>query len=547
MERQVHHAIKNGNEMPSTFSAVAGTPIDDHEVHLYYRLAAIPLARGPDVTMNDLVADDGGSNGALDAMPHDQKAALTTKYADTPVWESLTKAKGTNAKWPLSSDLDPAVRELLSGHRPELATHWVLSAQAAPLLQTADLYEDIVSQELRVPKRICLSFNKAAKERLQENAVDPVALIVHLSEASIIAMGTGAAFCTVRVSFERLDGNSLTAAELTEAVAAVSRFNSCKWIAQEDEKAVDSPEFSLGALIRSFAERGTDKRILHRRVSTYTFARTSSHLDADQHEMLGALLARRYTSAYQLDAKNATVTIIREFDNLRHVVSMEGQSTVCTPTSKGHVPNFLTTWKESSFRAAYSPIVLLALHENRFLRINRAKSTEAREAESAVETLNDIIDDALMFRLHFRYASVSDISMQCRFSKALREEHNLDRKLEEMEGDVNAASARVILALQQQESAEEQEKHRRYYWASVLGGASLAGLTAHTMAKEVLTLALPADQELADWTAIGLGFAIIVGSAIVMIRRGPTKPSHEHTGHLTMDAMVKNMIKRALR
>lgn len=519
------------------------TDIESHAIRIFLPLDTIDPEQGPQCCFNSLFSESGknANTGTSPVIPDDQTTALKSRYANTPLWEKVD----SNNKLPVSPDLAQQIRELASGIKPELISIWKQTALAQRFLKTADLYEANVEGKLRQKKKLCLILTKTAQSRLLQSGYKISQLTFDIKDLQVWVFSTGISLASAQIHVTVPGGEVLPAEALVEAVAAISRINTCKWVDAGSLKDVTGPKFPFGALIQTLVRGNGVPYVPSKRAMTYTFARLNKYTPESEVETLSTYLARRYTAAYSFVPGQNNIKTIRDFTNIRHAISTEGATSILVPNEDNTVPEFLKNWDKSVFLSAYSPIFLMALHEHLFLTGARYQSLLAHMHENAIDKLSGMVDDVLMFRLFYRHSHVSNVSMHNAFSKGLREALSLDSKLSELQEDVNAVSAKLKEALHEKEAQEENEKHRKYYWISVWAGASLAGLTSYTMAKEVLTLWYP-DKTTAGWTAVGIGAAIIVVSAIFGYLRGPKKPEKHHKSHLVKHAMVEHMIKRAL-
>lgn len=532
--------------MTAAFLEVSSTRLQDHEVHLFYRLRPLSPETGPDLTFQDLTcAASPGEKTAKAVLPHDQYEVLRGRYEAKPVWQ-IAGSEGAQKPWPISKDLKGEIRDILGGKRPQLATQWMLAAHAKRLLQKGDLAPEGAPQKVSA-KKLCLSFTKAAEKRVAAAGIAPVQLLVTLQNISVLAPVTGNAYCIVRVQFARIDGHDLSAIELTEAVAAIGRMNNCYWVDAAQFQPVDTPKFSLGMLVRVLSEGCAAKGTKERRVETYTFVKTAKHIPIEQSEALSAFLARHYTSAYDLDMDNAEVAFIREFRNMRHALGVEGACSILVPDKDGNIVSFLQDWKNSVFRSAYAPIIFLGLHEHRYLTQSRKKALDAQTLDESIQVYRAILDDALVFRLNLRFSEVSRISLHNRFNKRFRDILGLEEKLAELEGDVGAISERLISAERNREEAEENARHRRIFLVTSIGSSSLAGLTAYTIAKETMKAFSEYEPHYISELSVMFGFAIILVAILTSYLKRPRKPVQTHEGHIGKHVMYEHMIKRNLQ
>lgn len=512
--------------------------IAENEVHLYYRLQSLGFDDGPQTLLGHLVSTGDKSDHSV--IPNDQTAALSMRYQDHEIWEPAPKTS-------VSTDLHPAVASLISGERPELLKRWQLRDQAAQFVASADLYSADVPREARTKKILCLRLGSRATTRLRGSGEDGTVFLLGIRNVETIAFATGTSFLVARVTIGRPDQDHISAAELTEAVHAITRFNICCWIKVENVEPVDGPEFTLGTMLRSLVHPEVSDSVLTNRVASYVFARTTSSMDSSSHDAFCSYLARRYTSDYAMDVENARLRYIRDFENVRHAVSEEGTASVIQPNDAGQLPASLENWRSSVLQSCYSPIVLLALHENWFLNLKRVDAVTTQSGEEAIPVLQGIVDSALLFRLWFRFSTVSDISMHNAIANALRDALGLDRKLDEMQNDVEAMTHCLVAAQREKNEHEEAVRHRRYYGIGVFSAAALVGLTAQQIAKELLGPMLATQPAPLDTYAGFAGLLVAILSFGYGLHRRPQVPSNRSENRETLDGMRQRLLVHLLR
>lgn len=532
--------------MLNLFSKIAATSVVETETHLFYRIDDISHDLGPKLNLADLVQTTSADGTDLDAVfPEDQVQHVSERYSDKSVWQEIGDSiSGSEANPSISNDLHPAIKALLKGSRPELARIWRLTPHARNFLDCAVLFDQHVRKDEYPRKRIQLFPREASSNRLTSLGVEPSPLDLEIDNLHLFTFATGAAFMVARVRYTCSSGRQVTVADMMEATHALSRFNTCRWVARpegKEEKQNKGPEFSLGGLLRRFVQIEVPKSVLYLRVPSYTQLSLAEYQTPEVLDALGCFVARRYTSDYTVDLENARIQYVRDFENVRHAVSEEGVASIICPQDDGQLPGFLKNWRTNTFQSAYSPLVLMQLHENWFLTKSRSDAVMRTDSETGmlIQRLEEIANSALLFRLCFRFASVSDISMHSAFSRALREALQLDRKLTEMQDDVNTISDRLI-SDQQAEDAEIQERrHQTFAWIGNLAGATLMGFAVFTILKDVLQLLTTAGDQLVGGLALAIGFVIFVFSYYSgKLRNRPAPPKSENRHRLTQAVRV---------
>lgn len=540
-------------------NSFAAEALSEHEIQILYRLDGLDPATGPTTTLARLAGGPG--------VPSDQEPALAGRYAGTRVWKRSPSGDA-------GQDFHRHIREIVGGQREDLATRWEPDEVAGRLLERADLYEQPVERGQRVDKRLALPLSAAARGRLERHGIAVDRLTVRITGIDVTLFRTGHGFAATTLELTRADGRALTALELLEAQVLLTRFGTLEWIAADSGEAVAGKPFPLADLVHRLACGEDRPRPSNPRVSTYTYARFAGALPTATRDRFAIYLARHYTTDYAVAADIGSVAFVADFDTVRHAVALEGAATVVgAAPGEPPLPAFLRDFRTVTFHRHYLPIALLARHEHAFLVERTSASVMSRDELAdpgrAVERLESLRAAGLVFRLCYRFSELSYVSLHNALNRAFREVLRLDRMMEELSSDI----ASVELHLRELRDAEhrrlELAKHRRYYWASVLGGAALAGLTAFTIGKELTEVALHAAASLAGHhgglphatelipggLGVLLGLGVAAAAMRIGLRRGPaahesshgSDPEAGHEGHMAVHAMLDNMIHVAIK
>ena len=236
---------------------------------------------------------------------------------------------------------------------------------------------------------------------------------------------------------------------------------------------------------------------------------------------------------------------------MRSVIANEGAATIVTPTpAQPELPAFLANFKTGTFRRHYLPIALLALHEQAFLIQRAARALDAPGSTATgvpLAELQRLLRDALLFRLRFRFAELSFISMHNEVNRGFRTVMSLDRLLDDLGNDVAAVEAFLRARSDAEREVAAEATERRFYWASVVGAMALAGLTTFTILKEAIEAFSPSG-ETGQRVAVIAGILVAAASLLVGLLRRPSHRAsiHAHTeGEFAHHAMVEHMIHRA--
>ena len=161
-------------------------------------------------------------------------------------------------------------------------------------------------------------------------------------------------------------------------------------------------------------------------------------------------------------------------------MSLEGAATlVDRPTrTEEALPEFLSNWLSVAHRPAYLPMAIIAYHEHlALLELAQEAAIDidfrkpsAREAK----VLTELCQSFLSFRLRYRPAQISRLTLHNSFSDQLRVALGNDRLAQKATQD--AAEAERVLVVLAREKIEQSERRRERRWA--WHGAFLSGLVA---------------------------------------------------------------------
>ncbi|MFO1082123.1 MAG: hypothetical protein U1E23_16020 [Reyranellaceae bacterium] len=527
----------------------AAETLSEHEILLLHRIDGLDLARGPTTTLGQ-IADGPG-------IPADQKAALAGRYAASPVWKRAATSEA-------GQDFHRHIREIVGGQREDLATRWEPDELGRRFLERADLYDREVEPAQRAAKRLALRLSAAARSRLERHGIAVGDLLVRPSGIDLTLFRTGHGFAATRLELARADGHALTALELLEAQVLLARYGKLAWIDPRGAEGTSGAPFLLADLVHRLVCGEDRPRHAPQRVTTYTYARFAGPLPPAARDRFAVYLARHYTTDYAVAPDIGNLAFVADFETVRHAVALEGAATVVGATpERPELPAFLEDFRTVTFRRHYVPIALLARHEHAFLVERTSASVISRDEMEdhgrAVRHLEALRESALLFRLCYRFSELSYVSLHNALNRAFRDVLHLDRMMAELTSDIASVEQHLRELRDAEHRRLELDKHRRYYWATVLGGAALAGLTAYTIGKELGELAihvvaqlrheeLPHAVELIPG-ALGVLLALGVAAKAMQIgfRRGPPMHEEEHAGHLTMHGMLDHMIHAAMK
>jgi hypothetical protein len=332
---------------------------------------------------------------------------------------------------------------------------------------------------------------------------------------------------------DRTTESVLAAAELLEAVAALTRAGELTWYnPQEGTKAM--PTFRIIPVLESLVT-GTiaeDKPL--QRIFTYTYGRVAEPVVAADADNIALRLSRHYTSDYAVKTDARSVARIRDFDTVGHVITLEGAATVIAPDpNTGKFPPFLENFAAATLHQHYIPIALLALHEHAFLVDKTTESSFWPSlTDQTIERLKQLRYDSLLFRLAFRFSQVSLISMHNAVSRAFRQALNLDGMLHELSADFAEAAVYLDAAQRESESKIRRIREGRLFSLGRMGAAALIGFAAFNKTNAVLREVLETPQPYARLLAIVFMLISAVGAYLYLWKSQRHPGSHDATEQL---------------
>jgi uncharacterized membrane protein len=510
---------------------VAAQQPHDHRIVLYYEVDGLKPSDGPSARTISAIAN-------IPNLPEDVRPAMRGRYGSEVVWERTTdKAAG--------DDFYDHIRDLVAGTRPELMARWTLAECALRLINYCDLREESADSEIAPSKRLILRFSKSAKDRMSAAGVATKAIAVSICEAHAYLFGTGHGFLAVHVEFSRPEGGTPTAIEILEGKAALGRINTVIWASRMDSQESFGEDFTLGTLIRAICLGAATRTRASGRVAAYAYVLFDNQLPLKARDAYAIHLARSYTTDYELDEEPGGLSNVRDFTTVRHVASQEGVATVIGAGEGEVLPEFLLEYKQTTLLRHYALIFLLCLHERSFVidRTTRSIDPAAKESDSdaAIALLVGLRESVTVFRLFFRFPALSQISMHNELHAALRSAFALDRMTECLDESVTDAAERL-------KELRHATTQRQFQWATLVGGSSIAALTAFTILKEFIHV-FTHNETSAGWAGVIAGVITFAVTFFVSWRRSRKEHAAEHHhGHdLGAHAMRELMIKRALK
>lgn len=217
-----------------------------------------------------------------------------------------------------------------------------------------------------------------------------------------------------------------------------------------------------------------------RRVYSYVSAVVDGALDPAMKREIAFRLSRHYNYVYDPDVQGRDATFVTPFNNVTHAMSLEGAATlVDRPTrAEDALPEFLSNWLSVAHRPAYLPMAIIAYHEHlALLELAQQVAIDidfSEPSKEKVKALTKLCQDFLSFRLRYRPAQISRLTLHNAFSDQLRTALGNDRLAQKATQD--AAEAERVLVVLGREKIEQTERQRERRWA--WHGAFLSGLVA---------------------------------------------------------------------
>jgi len=399
-------------------------------------------------------------------------------------------------------------------------------------------------------------------------------LAVYLVEVTFLCFRTGVGIAVVEVEIDIPQNHPAPLAVLIEAAHLLSderRLPLLTWKPAEAKtdttdmagagpavlpvtaapgKAVTSKKdrFHLSDLLRPLIGDGGYQILGGRRIFSYTTAVTHSQVKPERCREIAFRLSRHYNYAYAPQLTGSGTEIIEPFTNVIHATSLEGAATIVTLPAEqqpdGSIPEFLTNWFDTAYRPAYLPIVIVAYHEHLAL-LDFAQSAAVdldfdKLADTQIAALKRLCHRFLAFRLRYRPAQVSFITMHNEFSNGLRRalgseslsqkaaqdaieaEMRLSRHVAELEAMENEAAQERSERRRKELRAAERKREHRWAWHGTLVACLLAILAVLNFTEQMSETPATFIQKGFAWSAleasdriklIGLAVALICGIA----------------------------------
>jgi len=510
--------------VPEPRFALPATPAQDHRIHLFYEFRCDPVgaeASLPRVTLAEVT---------LLGWVHPERAAQNS------IWEW--------AQWDVSPSLHPFVRGVLNSFGgepvPPEPLCLCLSAEGLNLLRgryrrpsprSADEGRMAAGRDglvLALPRQHDLPEEVLAQAPwvvLDPARPDTVGASVQLDHVRLhlFRTGIGLIVVTMRIAAHATGAAPLAAGALVSALPLLTheRRQPCLgWTdTWSDPRARFHPRPALAAMI---APAGCTAGQWDRSYS-YCAVVWEQPIAADTAREIAFRLSRHYSMRYRPGPGMQGTEFVAPFENVVHALSREGACTLINGTADaaGTTAELLATWTTQAHPQVYLPLQVAAVHELVAL-LDMAQDASRRipadpRAPLATGPLRELCSRVLAFRLHYRFAQVSSITMHDLFFEAASRALGLRDISEKINRDLTAIERRLV-----EEERDEAEIARR------------RRLDADKRAREDI------ERRHATWAGLssaGLAYLTISAVAASLIRFVPTLASGEWTRELAAETV----------
>lgn len=267
-------------------------------------------------------------------------------------------------------------------------------------------------------------------------------------------------------------------------------------IGWSDQRAAsDEARFTIGTVVRSLVEPGGCHFAERERVYSFCSLRFDGHIDERDRRDLAFRLSRHYSARYRPTPQYDSTFFVEPFDTVLHAASREGACTVVhgSVDDAGRSPEFIGTWMAQAHQRVYLPLQIATLHEHvelLWLAQGAGRHIDPeRTDERQVAELENLCNRFLLFRLRYRLAQVSAITMHDLVYRATSEALGLALLVEKIGRDLVAVEQRLTVMMEKIQAHHRRVFERRFRIVTSIGSAGLAYLTADTVISRALEVA----------------------------------------------------------
>ena len=499
------------------------TPARDHRVHLMYAFQCDPAAAEalPRTTL---------AEAALPKWLHpDRLSAGTPPLADRLIWDWTA--------WDVSPALHPFVRRVLNSFEgepiPEAPLCLTLSAEGLNLI--AGLYRRPSPRNAEEGKadrgRDGLVLALPRQHDLPETVLHEASWLVRAPgdtgapgarieldhiRLHLFRTGVGLIVVDLRLAGQNRGPSPVAAGALVTVIPLLTherRTPSLGWADNWTDEAARFPlRDALAALIApaGCVPTGWDR--------TYSYCALvyNTPIGVGEARDIAFRLSRHYSMRYRPDSGLPGTVFVAPFENVLHAASREGGCTLINGTTDaaGIQAELLSTWTTQSHAHVYLPLQVAALHELVALLGMAQDSTRPATAKGFdTKFLRRLSERFLLFRLRYRFARVSNITMHDQFFEATAQALGLEEIADKIARDLLVIERRLTEEeretahrarerAQQEALAIREETEKRYaVWAG-LSSAGLAYLTISAVAGKFLELLGELKKSGISWDSV---------------------------------------------
>lgn len=235
-------------------------------------------------------------------------------------------------------------------------------------------------------------------------------------------------------------------------------------IADNPSDSRNGKETSIAFSLKSLIEYVSLRRVLTNRFMHFSALGLGAKSTLDQRKNIANSLAHRASLDYNPGESSAFST----YDNVVFAASIGGVAVVVDQSSPDN--NFVQEFIGKRWVEAYEPMVLHNLHSFFWVHsmCERESNVATRLDESYFQALDELLKDALRYRLRFRFSNIGFVSPQRTFHEKLRLALELPGLESELMADVSEVRQDLIQRRQDAVVRRENQARRDWVWLSVI-------------------------------------------------------------------------------
>ena len=395
--------------------------------------------------------------------------------------------------WPVSKDLHEFVRDLLDSSTKRHDNATPRGPKPPPrCIRLSQNGRNVVTGRYRHPIGEYAAAESARNGlllRLPKSAQSAAvgtqtATLVAISDIALHLFATGVGIAVVTIRLGDGHGSTLSAESLIEILpylADARRRPMMHWHEMRGES--DEQRFSIEQMLKALLpEQCTlaDRQ----RIYSYCALVFEEALPLSRRRDLAFRLSRHYTTRYSTREECEGTYFVEPFENVIHAASHEGACTIVdgTHSSDDEPIPFTTAWLDNVHEVVYLPLQVAAMHEYvKLLKLAQGAGghIDPAAAESGeMKALQDLSNEILFFRLRYRLAEVSRITMHNLTYAATAQALRVDVLSEKIARDLVAVERRLG-ELSASRAARTQLIFER--WFTPVAAISSGGITYLTV------------------------------------------------------------------